>query len=462
VTPTSLDQTRTLLAQQHLIGLAPRPVDLLPMLRLGLLERLWTCEAADPGWEQAFATAGDPLETASGVRARWRGPDVDALLATAAAQVPARTSVLAAYTLTNRWRAAVEASPHLRLPTRTPARVPAQASEKIAMRSWLARLGVPVPESLVVDARQCDFGSLSRRLGPVVVLQDPHGSGGAGTERVASADDLEAAHRKHPQVRRWLASRWAGDTTINLHGLVPASGPVAVSAPSLQLSGIAEIGAGFGEYGGSDFGAPQQLINRTVIDQCTSLVRRIGLSLSGMGHVGLFGVDMAIAEGSVAVIEVNTRVQASTWLLGEGELEAGTVPMLCRHFLALTGLQTDGERPPAVAHMGCTLIVRHTGTVPIIAGSALQPGVYDLAAGLAWRRGGIGLLDCGPGEVVIGDLPRPGSLVEPGGTLARLTARTSVTTDCGRRLSAPAAAVVDEVRRRIGLSGAAAAVRAGT
>lgn len=446
-----LDQVRALLARQHLTGLAPRPIDLLPMLRLGLLERLWTCEAPDPAWEQAFGMASASTEAASGARARWRGPDVDQLLTAPRAQRPARRAMLAAYVLTPAWRAAIARSPDLIVPARTPARVPAPIAEKIAMRSWLARLGIPVPDSLVAEARECDYPSLSRRLGPVVVLQDPHGSGGVGTVRITGADDLDTALQAHPRITRWLASRWVGEVTVNLHGLIPASGPVAASAPSLQLAGIAETGTGFGEYGGSDFAAPHRILDPAVIDRCAALVRRIGLSLSGMGHVGLFGVDMAVDGRAVTVIEVNARVQASTWLLGEAELEAGAVPMLCRHFLALAGYRTGVEPEPAVSQGGCTLLVRHIGAAPVKAGSALRPGVYDLAEGFSWRRLGIGLLDCGAEEVVVGDLPRPGTMVEPGATLARMTARAPLAIDGGRRLGAVAAAAVARVRERIGL-----------
>ncbi|MEU5874190.1 hypothetical protein AB0A73_21870 [Glycomyces sp. NPDC047369] len=437
------------MAAQHLVGLAPRPIDLLPLLRIGALEGLWTCEAPDPAWAQAFPTVAVSIEAATEIRERWRGPGIDALLAAGDHPPLPAPAVLAAYTLTPAWRAAVARSPYLSLPGRTPARLPAPIAEKIAMRTWLARLGVPVPDSVIVFPGECDFAALARRLGPVMVVQDPHGSGGVGTMRVTGPDDLDAARRAHPRVHRWLASRWAGEVTVNLHGLVPARGPVAVSVPSLQLSGIAEIGAGFGEYGGSDFTAPPRLLTGPLLDQCTALVRRIGLGLSGMGHVGLFGVDIAFDGDRLAVIEINARVQASTWLLGEIELGAGTAPMLARHFLALNDLPAASAMEPPLPQGGSTLIIRHTGSAPVRAGSGLRPGVYGFGEATAWRRAGIGLLDCGRDEVVVGDLPRPGSLVAPGATLARLTASAPLALDSGHRLDPVAAAFVAAVQERI-------------
>ena len=290
-----------------------------------------------------------------------------------------------------------------RLPAHLAVARPPELTDKISARRWLRGLGVPVPDSAVVGRTGGPgYRTLRRHLGSPMVLQAPAGSGGVRTFLVGDRSDYEQARSQLPT--RALASSYAGDTTLNLHGLVARDGGVTVGRPALQLSGLSQAGSGFGEYAGSDFAAPW-LHPERLLHACASIVRRVGGSMAAKGYAGIFGIDFAASDAAVTVLEVNSRVQASTWLLGELERESGEVPMLCRHVLPDLRCGPPGPWPEAAAPAGCSLVVRHTGRAGRVGGT-LTPGVYVRRGTLLERRRtGVGPLSCGPGETAIADLP---------------------------------------------------------
>ncbi|MBP2322641.1 glutathione synthase/RimK-type ligase-like ATP-grasp enzyme [Kibdelosporangium banguiense] len=428
-----------------LVGLAPRPIDLLPLLRLEALNQLWSCEDAAPDWPSRFGTDVVSLEHALGSRRRWRGVDVDALLPLVnpfIAASPAMGSLgLIPYTLTEHWRAALADAHGLTVAPSLASWPLPELVDKIRMRRWLRELRVPVPRSFAVRRADLRYAQLVLRLGSPFVLQLPTGSAGVGTYLVRTTGELERAVAQHPQVETWLASSYVGDRTVNIHGLVTGTNTVAVTRPSVQLTNLASVGAAFGAYAGSDFGAPLTL-PAWILQRCHLAVRRIGQALAARGYHGIFGVDVAVDEQCVTVLEVNGRIQASTWLLGEIELETGVVPTLVRHVLEAYGHRTE-QRSGGLAIQGTQLIVRHTGPDGMCLSVRPQPGVYSLRSSrLLWRRDGVGLLDCGPDEVVLADLPGASTVLESGAVLARVVTRRSLTASDGQSLNAEGTAIL--------------------
>jgi ATP-grasp domain-containing protein len=437
-----------------LVGLAPRPVDLLPLLRMGGLRWLWSCEAVDLDWAARFGVELLSLEDALGTRKRWRGVDVDALLPLVNPYVSTPTNRapfgLIPYSLTNRWRAALADAQGLRVAPSLGAWPLPELTDKIRMRRWLRDLQVPLPRYLGVRRTDVRYAHLVLRLGSHFVLQTPAGSAGVGTYLIENTGDVERALTEHPQVETWLASSYVGDRTLNIHGLVTSVGDVVVTRPSVQLSNLAVVGSAFGAYGGSDFRAPFALPD-WVLHRCRLIVRGIGQSLAARGHRGIFGVDFAVDDQDIAVLEVNGRIQASTWLLGEVELENGEVPTLSRHVVEAYDDRLE-HRPSGEAADGVQLVVRLTGRESMRVAVRPQPGVYRHRAGnLLWRRGGVGLLDCGPDEVVISDLPGASVALEPGAVLARLVTRQSLTTSNGQALTPEATALLAALHAAVSL-----------
>ncbi|MFI6448677.1 ATP-grasp domain-containing protein [Kitasatospora sp. NPDC050543] len=442
----SLEDAERLLRPAAHLGLAARPLYLLPLLRTGALSALLSAEAADTGWAERFGVEAYALEEQTLTReSGGTARDLDELTRRLPGLVGARWRGreyrLAAYgSHRAEWTAAVEAL-GARLLTPPPPADSAVLGDKTAMREWFAHLGVPTPASAVVSG-ELDYADLRGRFGPVFVAQHPRGSAGNGTYLVTCADEARAL----PARDRWLVSEYAGDTAINIHGFVGLDGAPQVLRPSLQLIGVDGVGSSFGQYSGCDFQAPD-LLSPLALGRCRDAAERIGWGLGDLGYRGLFGADFVLREDRVLALEINCRMQGSSWLLGEIELERadGRLPTQLRHVLERHGLATLGK-PDLDPAEGVQLTVRHTGPAAR-ALRAPEGGLHALdpagGGGLIRRAAGVGLLECGPADCLLVNLPRPGTLVHTGGILARLITRQSLTTPDGRALNPYGRRLVD-------------------
>jgi predicted ATP-grasp superfamily ATP-dependent carboligase len=189
-----------------------------------------------------------------------------------------------------------------------------------------------------------DFDTLVKALGAPFIIQPPLGSAGIGTYAAASASDLRNVVGLLPG-GRILASSHAGGTTFNVHGIAISS-EIEVSQPSVQLTGISELGnAPFG-YCGNDF-TLVKAFRESVVERSRQLTRSVGQWLLDEGYAGLYGVDLAVCDDIVTVLEVNPRLQGSTWLLATLEACRGRVPLVVKHFAHFFGgpfLPTNSRR----------------------------------------------------------------------------------------------------------------------
>ncbi|MEV5878500.1 ATP-grasp domain-containing protein [Streptomyces sp. NPDC052101] len=444
----SLDDVERLLRPARFLGTAPRPLYLLPLLRTDCLAGLLTPEDADAGWTDRFAAHMYTLEERTRSRVdTLSGRDLDALMDHLPGLVGhrwrGRTLALAAYgTYRPHWQQAVEAT-GARLLVPDVQHAWEALKDKAAMRDWFRQLGVPTPDDVVVGGVDgIDYPALRRRFGDRFVVQKPRSAGGNGTYLVtdgSTAADL-------PSRSRWLVSEYVGDTTLACYGFVAHDGTAETLRAALQLAGIEETGAGFGEYSGSDFGAPA-LLPPAVLARTNDAMERIGRSLADLGYRGIFGADFAVCANSVVALEVNCRVLGSTWLLGEIELGEEQVPTLVRHMAERHGHRTLGK-PQQDPADGVQLTVRHSAPEPCYVPYAPAPGVYALQDDrLVFRRPGYGLLECGADECVLVNLAREGTVLHPRGILGRLVTRRPLTAPDGRSLNAHGRRLVQALRR---------------
>ncbi|MDH6128728.1 ATP-grasp domain-containing protein [Kitasatospora sp. GP82] len=429
---TSFDDACRQLRALPGLGFAARPYLLLPLLRAGCLSVLLSSESADEGWDSRFGVELHSLEADTLLRDDRRArEDLGELLRRLPERVGTRWQgrelALAGYfALQQDWRAALA-----RLGVSLLA-VPAEPdspvlTDKTAMRTWFRALGLSTPADALVGA--LDHRELRRRFGGTFVVQQPTGSGGRGTYLVTDEDAL----RRIPPGGPWLVSEYAGDISLNYHGLVGADGTPSVLRPSLQLTDVPGTGAAFGRYSGCDYRAPAALPPRALA-RCEQAMERIGWGLAELGHRGVFGADFVVRGESTVVLELNCRVQGSTWLLGELELAERGLPTLLRHFLERRGHPTAAK--PAFDPVDAVqLAIRHTGP-PARLLSAPRGGVYALDGGRLHRRAdGYGLLECGPDECVLLHIPRPGTRLLPGSPTARLLSRRALTAPDGKVLT---------------------------
>jgi hypothetical protein len=445
---SSIEHARDLLRARSHAGIAPRPLYLLPLLRMGGLAVALTREAADLGWAGAFGVPVHSLEERTARRGKGSARRARAELTRMLPELvgtdwQGREFRAASYGRhgagLSEWEDAfVEVGARLRVGGwHSGLPIP---EDKIGVREWFAGLGVRTPLSVVAET--LDYPSLRRRLGSVIVAQRPTGSGGKGTYLMRGAATAPTVPG------RWLVSEYVGDTTLNVHGFVGADRLHALP-PSVQIGGVEEIGASFGRYAGSDFAAAAAL-PASVLDGARDAILRVGAELGRMGYRGVFGIDFAVRNGTAYALEINCRMQGSTWLLGELELAGGELPTMARHVLEGQGLRTGPVRDP-LSVRAVQLVVRHTGE-PARLVDAPAGGVYRLDGGVARReRDGFGLLESGPGRCAVVNVPAPGTAVGPQAILARLVGTEPLTAPDGRSLNEAGRRWVDAIRASFSL-----------
>jgi ATP-grasp domain len=375
---------------------------------------------------QRPGVATQSLEELDGVRRRWRLGDVARLadfVPKVIARSPAdhRPALLVPPRPTAAWEQASAGWPEgIVLLGRSAQEVSRIADDKVFVREQLYRIGVSVPAANVVDADEDGFPGLAAGLGAPFVLQAPQGAGGQGTYLINDEVDFAAALRGQPLVGQWLASAYAGPLTINVSGVIDADGVVGL-ATSIQSSGIAEIGAGFGAYCGSDFSRIGAL-PAEVVTAALSQTRQVGRWLHGLGHRGLFGADIAVDGHDIAFLEVNPRIQGSSWLLSKVQRAGGGEGCLIQHVRALLGQRLTDESVPAgmaVGVAGSHLMVRWTGPGGVVR-SVPPAGSQPLGPGA--------------GTVTVTGLPAVGTILLPGAIVARLESDASLTEPAGTAL----------------------------
>lgn len=291
----------------------------------------------------------------------------------------------------------------------------ARLDNKTYARALFADLGLPVPVWVAAD-RDWSPARLRQRLGTRLVAQPLVGSSGHGVRLVGPGDvRLRAGERE-------LVSAWCDGPVINLHVAVDGD-TVLVSPPSVQASGVPALGGEALAYGGNDFGAVTR-IDSSVFAQVQRAGRRIGERVAAVGWRGMLGLD-AIYDGSkLHFLEINPRMQGSSWLLAESQAEA-TAPVLGAAYRRLV---LDGEPLPSTPLEGDGV----EGAFVILRASSERPppgrsldGVYHVSeTGLTRRRSRQGLQGLTFGEVVVDGTAE--YTIAAGGVIARVASRTSL------------------------------------
>jgi hypothetical protein len=296
------------------------------------------------------------------------------------------------------------------------------ATDKVYVRAVMAALGLPVPEAIALHVSEITYEAVVRRLGEPFVLQAPGGAGGQGTYLVRDRTELLAALSGSPEIGQWLISRYAGDLTINVAGVVHVDG-VRMLPPSLQISGIPELQSDFGAYCGSAFGPLD--VDARVLARASAHVATIGEWLREMGHRGLFGVDIAVDRDRLALLEVNARVQGSSWLLSS--LQGIDEACLVEHCEAILGRPLGARLVESVdVPSGQHLLVRWGGSASRVRGVAPPANAATITG-----------------------LPSTGTLLQPGALLGRIASPFPLSTPDGHALTPEARSAVAALHESI-------------
>jgi hypothetical protein len=426
-----------------LLLVGPRAVDFLCLWRRVPTASAVVAEGGAGG--RRFTAAGArlvALEDRLARRRLWSSESIDALIPAVTAELARLSSesdrvVVVPYATTENLERAVAAAPGARLVG------PSAAhrwwlDSKPAVRAALAERGVPVVPWQTVDLSAASYHDLRRALGPELVVQADRGSTGVGTSFVRNEDDFRRIVQGGAGPR--MVSAYAGDCVLNFH-LAMAECGVAVLGPSVQLSGLPAIGVPAPIYCGNDFAATAGL-PAALIEGSRSVAATVAEWLHHRGYRGLAGLDLVTDGTTSRVLEVNPRLQGSTWLVGEAQGRAGSPATLNQ---LVFGQPLTGATTPAA---GAQLILRRPPAgEPAVRPAVRRVGVY------AWRRGGLrfdrpalGLLDCDDHEIFIDGITHlPVDRIQPLAVVGRIASWQPLIQPDGRRLTEFGSAVLAQI-----------------
>jgi len=296
------------------------------------------------------------------------------------------------------------------------------------MESSLASIGVPrVPWTYIADEDQEDARAMARK-GPVM-LRRSRTSGGAGLVRVDDVTQLVAAWPRAEEAFVSVTPYLEDVLPVNI-GATAWEGGVTIHPPSVQLVGLPScVVRPFG-YCGNDFGLARNL-DPAILDQIEHSVEAIGNWLRQHGYRGTFGVDFLVHDGQALFMEVNPRFQGSSRssALLVREIDEGC--LFLEHIAALLGLDAPKTRSLREITSSVTplthVVVHWTGNESRRVDS--QGFVESVL-----RHDATAEIDV---------VARKSLVMDPGGVVARVTVRDSLTAT-GFDLDKKWLAVIDE------------------
>jgi ATP-grasp domain len=281
------------------------------------------------------------------------------------------------------------------------------------LETSIAQLDLPaIRWRYIPDRELLDAGELVAE-GPVM-LRRSRTTGGVGLVKVSSVEELERLWPEEDEAYVSVSRYIEGGMPINVGGVVWDDGGVTVHRASVQLIGVPALTTRPFGYCGNDFVTAARL-EKGVLQQIDDSTRAIGSWLGRSGYVGAFGIDFLLVDGQPLFTEVNPRFQGSTHLSCQLSVERGESCLLLEHVAACLGFPAPPSRPlrdQMADDVDLAQIVVHN-----VGGSALSidpPDVLDIFRALdVFNRA----------DVVTSD----GLVTEPGGTVARISLRSSVT-----------------------------------
>lgn len=430
------------LSNHRIIVVGQRISDFISLLRITHVEAMIVCE--DEQQTNIFGREVITIsyETVDHWRKNWNNKSLDELVDIAVPTIKILESIsnvpisIVMYAASREWYNFAKLSDgHIRIIAPS-VDTKDLIDNKIFTRFSLKEYNLPVPESIKVQNKDLDFTNISNLLGVPFVLQTPVGSSGTGTYLVENNCIMEEI-KNGGYSKIWLASRYIGEITINVHGLV-LQNSINVSLPSVQVSGVKELSNNWGTYCGSDFLAGQNLC-LTIKERIQNLAESVGRWLLDFGYEGIYGVDMILSKENVYIVEVNPRMQGSTWLLSEIELSSGRTPLVVKNILWHLEAQKQFKDAKNVNLIGASYLILHSiAKTQITIQHDLRSGAYtiDNFGKLQWQHECIGLIELGVNEILIFGLPfHQGAKIEPGSVMARIASKQQLVSNDGHKLT---------------------------
>lgn len=296
----------------------------------------------------------------------------------------------------------------------------------------LRRIGLrSIPWTYIADEEQ--LHTLDLLIEGPLMLRRSRSSGGTGLALLENARDLAAFWPRQDDTYASVAPFLEGGISTNVSAVAWQDG-VTLHHPSVQLIGIPECTSRPFGYCGNDFGAIVDLPERVVREMETATLT-IGDWLLAKDYRGAYGVDFLVVDGEALFTEVNPRLQGVTHASCQRSVAANESCVMLEHLAALLNVPA----PPSASLIDLSM-----------QGSPLAHMVLHRTEDHAGPVDGAQAVDrlTACAEVRRVDLVCPPHVqVDPGGTVARVSAADRVTAD-GRTLHSTWAALIAEATTR--------------
>lgn len=423
-----------------------RPSDVLAFGRGARPDVLLSCEGGPAASDQARRIGAGAFyspEDRDGQRRRWSSANLDAALPVDhPSKVMPAGAMLVAYAARSAIAARVRAANMNDQGASW--EVASRLERKNAARALFANAGIPGPVSrLIRPGEQPSYEEVLDELGSGFFVQTLDGSAGYGTCRICDSDGWQST--VVPTQVPLLASAAVPGPVLNLHLLVRKDAPVAVTAPSMQAIGVPGLTDGPYTYCGGDF-ATAGLLDEEARAEAREIAARVGARLSTAGWSGPCGIDVVVGPDRIVPLELNLRLQASSWLLAEREAREGVSPTLANALPWITAVGS-GSSSIAESSGGAFLIIRAARPIARVE-CEVPTGTWRWRGDeLAFAAPNPGLLECGPGAIHIEGAPALGACVERGAVLMRVASWERLVQCDGRSLTPFGLRLIEAARR---------------
>lgn len=228
---------------------------------------------------------------------------------------------------------------------------------KCEVRQMASRIVAVVPFQKINNIDQLKKAMPDLQNGRRYILQENHSSGGYGTHIVDKFNIEKIISSFDPQSNGFVSPYFENSYSINAHCVV-FNDHTLVFPGSIQI--VQEINEKI-IYSGSDFVAYNSLPSE-IKEQVKLSSRTIGEKLRTMGYRGVLGIDYLVIEGTISLLEINARFQASTQLINKALISSGLPCMQELNYLAFNGQTYSDDQTIETINIPYSMSVYNTET----------------------------------------------------------------------------------------------------
>lgn len=192
-------------------------------------------------------------------------------------------------------------------------------NNKMLCKLWLKEL-IPLLPSIQMFGAEFSFSRLETCFpnARIFVVQPDFSSGGHNTYLLTSKTEADVLGKLIPSALYTISPYQHNAISVNIHGMAYRDGfqlyPASIQLIRQKQNQLL--------YEGGDFLAFQAM-TAAAQDRLYRIAEKVSEKIFGVGYLGVYGIDLILAEDQVYFMEINPRFQASTPVLNYALLQQG-------------------------------------------------------------------------------------------------------------------------------------------